>query len=66
MAKSRSEINNAYARKAYDNLRIVVPKGRKATVESLAAERGESVNGFINGLIRAAAGLTEDEWKEKQ
>lgn len=64
MTKSRSEINNAYAKKAYDSLRIVVPKGRKATVEALAAERGESVNGLVNSLLRAAAGLTEEQWKE--
>lgn len=66
MAKTRSEINNAYAKKAYDDVRLQVPKGRKSTVEAMAAERGESVNGFINGLLRAAAGLTETEWKDKE
>lgn len=64
MTKSRSEINNAYAKKAYDSLRIVVPKGRKATVEALAAERGESVNGLVNRLLRIEAGFTEARWKE--
>ena len=64
MAKTRSEINNAYAKKAYDAIRLQVPKGRKATVEALAQEAGESVNGFINGLLRDAAGLTAEEWKK--
>ena len=65
MAKTRSEINNAYAKKAYDDVRLQVPKGRKAAIEALAKEHGQSVNGYINGLLRAAAGLTDDEWKAK-
>jgi len=63
MTKTRSEINNAYARKAYDAVRLQVPKGRKSTVEDLAAKAGQSVNGYINFLLRSAAGMTEEEWK---
>ena len=66
MGKASTRAQNKYIAKAYDRINLTVPKGRKAAVEALAAERGESVNGFINGLIRAAAGLTDDEWKEKQ
>lgn len=66
MAKTRSEINNAYAKKAYDDIRLQVPKGRKATVKALADKAGESVNGYINGLIRADIGLSEDEWRKKE
>ena len=66
MAKTRSEINNAFAKKAYDDIRLQVPKGRKATVQALADEAEESVNGFINTLLRRAAGLSEQEWKGKE
>lgn len=62
--KASSASKNKWNAKAYDRIQIVVPKGRKATVEALAAERGESVNGLVNGLLRAAAGLTEEQWKE--
>lgn len=65
MAKSRSEINNNFAKKAYDNLRIVVPKGRKTDVEAHAKAKGESVNGLVNNLLRADLGMTEEEWKER-
>jgi len=61
------EYNKEYAKKylgKLDEIKVRIPKGRKATVEALAAERGQSVNGLINELLRAAAGLTEDEWKE--
>lgn len=63
MAKKQTEWSRAFNEKAYDRLAVTVPKGRKATVEALAAERRQSVNGLINELLRVAAGLTEDEWK---
>lgn len=66
MVKTRSEINYAFAKKAYDDIRLQVPKGRKETIQELAKANGESVNGYINGLLRAAAGLTEEEWKEQK
>lgn len=56
----------AYNERSYARLAITIPKGRKATVEALAKERGESVNGFINGLIRDAMRLTEAEWKRDE
>ena len=65
MAKKQTEWSRAFNEKAYDRLAVTVPKGRKATVEALAAERKQSVNGLINELLRAAAGLTEEEWKGK-
>lgn len=63
------EYNKEYAKKylgKLDEIKVRIPKGRKATVEALAAERGQSVNGLINELLRAAAGLTEDEWKGRE
>lgn len=63
MGKAATRAQNKYIAKAYDRINLTVPKGRKATVEALAAESGQSVNGLINELLRAAAGLTEDEWK---
>lgn len=58
----RKESNKRYLEKL-DELKIRVPKGRKATVEALAAARGESVNGLVNGLLRGAAGVSVEEWK---
>ena len=62
MPKTRSEINNAYAKKAYDNLRIIIPKGQKATVEAAAKEVGESVNQYTQKAILDRMGL--EEWPE--
>ena len=62
--RANKKWNDANLSVKYDRIQIVVPKGRKATVEALAAKRGESVNGLVNGLLRVAAGLTEEQWKE--
>lgn len=61
--KPSTRAKNKYNAANYDSLRIVVPKGRKAAVEAHAKEKGESVNGLVNGLLRADMGLTEAEWK---
>lgn len=61
--EARKESNKRYLEKL-DELKIRLPKGRKATVEARAAERGESVNGLVNRLLRTDAGLTEAQWKE--
>ena len=50
--------------KAYDEIKIRVPKGRKADVETFAKSQGESVNGLVNNFLRDAMGITEGEWKK--
>lgn len=64
--KASQRAVNKYMKANYDRINLTVPKGRQATVKELADAQGESVNGFINALLRAAAGLTEEEWKEGQ
>lgn len=51
MAKTRSEINNAYAKKAYDDIRLQVPKGQKAIIKAHADNNGETLGGFIKRAI---------------
>lgn len=66
MGKTSAEVKNRYNSKAYDRLNLVVPKGRKADIEAFAAERGQSINGFVGALIRREMGLSEDAWKDAQ
>ncbi len=42
---------NKYNAKAYDSLRIVVPKGKKAVIKDFADSKGKSINGFVNEAI---------------
>ena len=66
MTKTSSAVKRRYNEKAYDRLAITVPKGQKGAIEAHAAKSGESVNGFVNRLIRADMGLSDEEWKGKQ
>lgn len=52
MAKTRSEINNAYAKKAYDDIRLQVPKGQKVIIKTHADKNGETLGGFIKRAIK--------------
>ena len=67
MAKTKTSaaVKNRYAAKAYDRIAVVVPKGRKATVEAFAKSQGETVNGLINNLLQRETGLSSEEWKAK-
>ena len=53
-----------YVKNNYDRIEVKVPKGRKQAIEAFCRERGESVNGMINRLIRAEMSLSDDEWKK--
>lgn len=49
--KTTAQIKNDYARKAYDDVRLQVKKGKKEIIKAHADSKGESVNGFINRAI---------------
>lgn len=63
MGRTSSAVKNRYNAKAYDQLPIRVPKGRKAAIDAYAKEHGESVNGLVNNVLREMLGMSEDEWK---
>lgn len=63
MRKTSNAVKDRWNAKAYDDLRIRIPKGRKAAVEAYARSGGESINGLVNALLREKLGLTEEEWK---
>ena len=64
--KATMKAVDKYVKNNYDSFLVRVPKGRKATIEELAKEKGESVNGMINRLLREEAGLTEEDWKKSE
>lgn len=66
MPKKQTEWTRAYNEKAYDRISVTVPKGQKQAIEAFAREQGESVNGLINALLRAAMALSESDWKSKE
>ena len=63
MGRTSSAVKNRYNAKAYDQLPIRVPKGRKADIDAYAKAQGESVNGLVNKFLRDSLGMSEEEWK---
>lgn len=53
-AKPSTAAKNRYNAKAYDSLRIVVKKGRKAEIQAHAEAMGESLNAFVGRAINEA------------
>lgn len=66
MGKTSAAVKNRYAAKAYDSLRIIVPKGQKEAIEAHAKSKGESVNGLVNALLRAEMGIAGADWKRTE
>ena len=64
MSKTSSAAKNRYNAKAYDQIPVRVPKGRKADIEAYAKAHGESVNGLINDLLCTALGMSDEAWKQ--
>lgn len=48
--KANKKWNDANMKERYDRIQIVVPKGKKETIQN-ALKDGETVSGFINALI---------------
>ena len=63
MSKPTNAVKDRWNAKTYDDLRIRIPKGRKADVEAYAAEQGATINGLVNSYLRSALSLSEEEWK---
>ena len=52
--KANKKWNDANIATRYDRVPLILPKGCKAELQAHAAERGESLNGFVNRAVREA------------
>lgn len=62
MAKPSNAVKDRWNAKSYDDLRVRIPKDRKATAQAHAEALGESINAMVNRAILADMGRTE--WTE--
>lgn len=62
MGKTSSKVKDRYNAKAYDELKIRIPKDQKATIQAAADKEGESINSFVNKAVMARIGL--EDWPE--
>ncbi len=51
MGKASTIAKNKYNLKAYDRINLTIPKGRKADIQAVAEEQGESINGYIKKAV---------------
>ena len=61
MGKTSAAVKNKYADKAYDQVRLIVKKGKKDEIKARAESKGMSLNGYINALIDADMGKIEKD-----
>ena len=52
--KTSSQVKDRYNAKAYDEIKVRVPKGNKEEIQAHAQAHGESVNAFIGRAISEA------------
>lgn len=50
-SKAQQRAVNKYMAANYDRINLTMPKGRKAAIQTAAADAGESVNAYINGAV---------------
>ena len=58
--KTSSKVKDRYNKKVYDDLRVRLPKGQKATIQSAADGAQESVNQFTQKALLQRMHL--DDW----
>jgi len=52
MSNKSTEYKNKFNAEKYDSLRIVVPKGKKSVIESVARSQGDSINGYVKKAVK--------------
>lgn len=57
ISEARHRANEKWNAKAYDEIKVRVPKGDKEKIQAFSQANGETVNGFINRLITEAMGV---------
>lgn len=53
-SKAQQKAVSKYMKENYDEVKIRMPKGKKAKIKAYADSKGESINGFVNKAIDKA------------
>lgn len=60
LTEAQKRANQKYCAKAYDQIKLIVPKGERDKIKAIAAAKGLSLNAYILGLIE------QDTQKEQE
>lgn len=58
---NQTEYVNEFIRKKYDRINLLIPAGNKEIIKSRAAQKGKSVNQYINELIDTDLNTNKEE-----
>lgn len=61
--KAQQKAVHKYVKKNYARLEITIPVAQKPQLESYTRNNGETVNGYVNRLIREDMGISDEDWK---
>ena len=65
MGKTSNTVKDRWNRQNYEEVKVRLPRGRKADITAHAQSKGMSVNGLVGELLRADLNMTEEEWRRK-
>lgn len=51
LTEAQKKANQKYCAKAYDQIKLLVPKGKREEIKAAAAAKGLSLNAYIIGLV---------------
>ncbi len=61
--RANKKWNDAHMKEFYERVTMIVPRGQKKTIEMRAKEIGTGLSGYLNMLVKADLGVSDDEWK---
>lgn len=65
MGKTSNTVKDRWNRQNYEEIKVRLPRGRKADITAHAQSKSLSVNGLVGELLRADLNMTEEEWRRK-
>ncbi len=65
MGKTSNTVKDRWNRQNYEEIKVRLPRGRKADITAHAQSKGLSVNALVGELLRADLNMTEEEWRRK-
>ncbi len=65
MGKTSNTVKDRWNRQNYEEVKVRLPRGRKADITAHAQSKGLSVNGLVGELLCADLNMTEEEWRRK-
>lgn len=65
MGKTSNTVKDRWNRQNYEEIKVRLPRGRKADITAHVQSKGLSVNGLVGELLRADLNMTEEEWRRK-